>query len=213
MNFSISSGSIFWLILSVLGAVLLAAWAYRFALPALSKKTRGILWGLRSLAFILLLLLLARPLLSLAERSDENQVVLLEDISLSMDLPSGEADRNRSELAREAIEQLEKIFEGRFTVRRWVFASEAQLETYDSLATIDRAVALALQHMRSRDVVFVGHGHFSRAVLTRWIEQPVYEGIRFSMYAGTVGICGFEHGVRQVGGLGITGSPRPPASP
>ncbi|HEY9264429.1 MAG TPA: acid phosphatase, partial [Mycobacterium sp.] len=47
----------------------------------------------------------------------------------------------------------------------------------------DRAIALALEHMQSRDVVFVGHGHFSRAVITRWIEQPVYEGIRFAMPA------------------------------
>ncbi|MDP9168527.1 MAG: acid phosphatase, partial [Actinomycetota bacterium] len=44
----------------------------------------------------------------------------------------------------------------------------------------DRAVSLALSHMESRDVVFVGHGHFSRAVMTRWIEQPIAEGIRVS---------------------------------
>ena len=28
----------------------------------------------------------------------------------------------------------------------------------------DRAIAFALEHMQTRDVVFVGHGHFSRAV-------------------------------------------------
>jgi probable phosphoglycerate mutase len=76
----------------------------------------------------------------------------------------------------------------------------------------DRAIAIALEHMESRDVVFVGHGHFSRAVLTRWIEQPVYEGIRFAMPAASIAVCGFEHGVRQIAGLGITGHPRSPAS-
>ena len=45
----------------------------------------------------------------------------------------------------------------------------------------DQAIAMALEHMESRDVVFVGHGHFSRAVLTRWVELPIYEGIRFAM--------------------------------
>src|SRR5690606_31757664 len=30
----------------------------------------------------------------------------------------------------------------------------------------DRAIAYALEHMQSRDVLFVGHGHFSRAVMT-----------------------------------------------
>ncbi|MDT5011189.1 MAG: hypothetical protein QOH57_2806 [Mycobacterium sp.] len=76
----------------------------------------------------------------------------------------------------------------------------------------DQAIAVALQHMQSRDVVFVGHGHFSRAVLTRWIEQPVYEGVRFAMPAASIAVCGFEHGVRQITGLGISGHPRPPAS-
>ncbi|MCH9642193.1 MAG: acid phosphatase [Actinomycetia bacterium] len=71
----------------------------------------------------------------------------------------------------------------------------------------DRAIDLALGHMESRDVVFVGHGHFSRALITRWIEQPVYEGIRFAMPAVSIAVCGFEHGVRQLGALALTGHP------
>ena len=47
-----------------------------------------------------------------------------------------------------------------------------------------RPSTLASTHMESRDVVFVGHGHFSRSVITRWVEQPVYEGIRFAFAAG-----------------------------
>jgi broad specificity phosphatase PhoE len=73
----------------------------------------------------------------------------------------------------------------------------------------DRAVALALQHMDSRDVLFVGHGHFSRAVITRWIELPLSEGIRFAMAAASIAVCGFEHGVRQLSALGLTGYPHP----
>ncbi len=72
----------------------------------------------------------------------------------------------------------------------------------------DRAVALALQQMASRDVVFVGHGHFSRAVITRWVELPLVEGLRFAMPAGSVAVCGFEHGARQLQALGLTGSPQ-----
>ncbi|HEX9832526.1 MAG TPA: acid phosphatase, partial [Mycobacterium sp.] len=33
----------------------------------------------------------------------------------------------------------------------------------------DGAVELALRHMVSRDVVFVGHAHFSRSVIARWV--------------------------------------------
>ncbi|MDT5348807.1 MAG: hypothetical protein QOH91_2094 [Mycobacterium sp.] len=68
----------------------------------------------------------------------------------------------------------------------------------------DRAVALALEHMASRDVLFVGHGHFSRAVITRWLELPLPEGSRFGMTTASIAICGFEHGVRQLTALGLT---------
>ena len=73
----------------------------------------------------------------------------------------------------------------------------------------DRAVGLALSHMAERDVVFIGHGHFSRSMLTRWIELPVSEGIRVSMVAASIAVCGFEHGVRQISALGLTGHTNP----
>jgi len=73
----------------------------------------------------------------------------------------------------------------------------------------DRAVELALEHMASCDVVFVGHGHFSRAVLTRWLEMPLQQGIRFDMVAASIAVCGFERGVRQLAALGLTGYPHP----
>ena len=73
----------------------------------------------------------------------------------------------------------------------------------------DRAVAMALKHMQTRDVLLVGHGHFSRAVLTRWIEQHLCEGTRFAMVASSIAVCGFEHRIRQISGLGVTGYPRP----
>ncbi len=72
-------------------------------------------------------------------------------------------------------------------------------------ARADRAVALALRHLASRDVVFVGHGHFSRAVITRWLELPLAEGARFGMTAASIAVCGFEHGVRQLAALGLAG--------
>jgi broad specificity phosphatase PhoE len=68
----------------------------------------------------------------------------------------------------------------------------------------DRAVALALEHMASRDVLFISHGHFSRAVITRWLELPLVEGSRFGMLTASIAICGFDHGLRQLGALGLT---------
>jgi broad specificity phosphatase PhoE len=76
----------------------------------------------------------------------------------------------------------------------------------------DRAIAMALQHMESHDVVFVSHGHFSRSVITRWVELPLVEGSRFGMRTGSIAMCGFEHGIRQLLALGLTGQPQPIAA-
>ena len=73
----------------------------------------------------------------------------------------------------------------------------------------DRAITYALDQMESRDVLFVGHGHFSRSVVTRWAELPLSEGIRFAMVAASIAVCGFEHGVRQISALGLTGHRHP----
>ena len=72
----------------------------------------------------------------------------------------------------------------------------------------DRAVALALEYMASRDVLFVGHGHFSRSVITRWVELPLVEGSRFGC-PRLRRLGGFEHGIRQLAALGYP-SPHDP---
>ncbi|GAY19051.1 acid phosphatase [Mycobacterium sp. shizuoka-1] len=68
----------------------------------------------------------------------------------------------------------------------------------------DQAVSYALERMVDRDVVFVGHGHFSRSVVTRWVEQPLREGARYGFGAASVAVCGFEYGLRQLSALGMT---------
>ena len=73
----------------------------------------------------------------------------------------------------------------------------------------DGAVELALQHMASRDVVFVGHAHFSRSVIARWVESPVPNGIRFAMAPASIAVLGFEHAVRQIIAQGLTGHQDP----
>jgi broad specificity phosphatase PhoE len=91
----------------------------------------------------------------------------------------------------------------------WTHGGDGGESVQQASDRADKAVALALQHMESRDVVFVGHGHFSRAVITRWIELPLSEGIRFAMAAASIAVCGFEHGMRQLSALGLTGYPHP----
>jgi probable phosphoglycerate mutase len=76
-------------------------------------------------------------------------------------------------------------------------------------ARADRAVQMALMHLETRDAIFVGHGHFSRAVIARWAELPLQDGIRFAMVAASIAVCGWEHGLRQISALALTGYPHP----
>ena len=55
----------------------------------------------------------------------------------------------------------------------------------------------------------IGHGHFSRSILSRWVELPVSEGVRFSMAAASIAVCGYEKGIRQISALGLTGHTNP----
>ncbi|MCV7175192.1 acid phosphatase [Mycolicibacterium sphagni] len=73
----------------------------------------------------------------------------------------------------------------------------------------DQAVSYALENMVDRDVVFVGHGHFSRSVVTRWVEQPLREGARYGFGPASVAVCGFEYGLRQLSALGLTSHREP----
>lgn len=69
----------------------------------------------------------------------------------------------------------------------------------------DRVLAAVARQLAAHDVVLVGHGHFSRVLISRWLELPVREGLRFGMTPASVAVCGFEHGVAQLGALGLTG--------
>nr|WP_090345208.1 acid phosphatase [Mycolicibacterium malmesburyense]CRL77346.1 acid phosphatase [Mycolicibacterium malmesburyense] len=73
----------------------------------------------------------------------------------------------------------------------------------------DSALDMALTHMESRDVVFVGHAHFSRSMIARWVELPVPSGIRFAMAPASLAVLGFEHAMRQIIAQGLTGHQDP----
>ncbi|SEH90383.1 probable phosphoglycerate mutase [Mycolicibacterium rutilum] len=91
----------------------------------------------------------------------------------------------------------------------WTHGADGGESVADVTARADRAVELALTHMETRDVVFVGHAHFSRSVIARWVELPVPNGIRFAMAPASIAVLGFEHGVRQIIAQGLTGHQDP----
>lgn len=70
-------------------------------------------------------------------------------------------------------------------------------DTADAVA--DRADRV-LERVRTAnsDVILIGHGHFSRALVARWLDLPVTAGARFALEPGAVSVLGREHGVTQL---------------
>ncbi|GAB2641649.1 acid phosphatase [Nocardia goodfellowii] len=62
----------------------------------------------------------------------------------------------------------------------------------------DRVLATAEPELAERDVVLVGHGHFSRALITRWAELELIEGRRFAMSTAATSVLGYDHGDRTI---------------
>ncbi|KAA5832864.1 acid phosphatase [Saccharopolyspora hirsuta] len=48
------------------------------------------------------------------------------------------------------------------------------------------------------DVVLVGHGHFSRCLIARWLGLPATAGVRFALDPAGITVLGRERGVPQI---------------
>lgn len=62
-------------------------------------------------------------------------------------------------------------------------------------ARADAVLAGARDASADGDVVLVGHGHFSRVLIARWIGLPATEGVRFTMDAAAWSVLGYERDV------------------
>ncbi|WP_230329329.1 acid phosphatase [Nocardia aurantiaca] len=62
----------------------------------------------------------------------------------------------------------------------------------------DHILATVVPELDTRDVVLVGHGHFSRALIARWAEFEVIEGRRFFLSTAAVTVMGHDHQERTV---------------
>ncbi len=62
----------------------------------------------------------------------------------------------------------------------------------------DRVLDSVSGALRERDVVLVGHGHFSRALIARWAELDIQEGRRFFMSTGAISVLGHDYQARTV---------------
>lgn len=67
----------------------------------------------------------------------------------------------------------------------------------------DAVLADAVATRSDGDVVLVGHGHFSRVMIARWLSQPATAGVRFSLEAPSWAVLGDERGVPRLDHLNV----------
>lgn len=73
-------------------------------------------------------------------------------------------------------------------------------------ARADRLLARVRAALEDTEVILVGHGHFSRVLLARWIGLPPAAGVRFALDPAGVSVLGDERGESQIQHLNIVPS-------
>ncbi len=111
----------------ILAAVALAAWAYLTSPAPLTRLQRGLLWGCRAGAFLVLLLLLSRPIAVVKEAiRGKPQLAVLLDRSASMAVADGQGGQTRLARAFEAARLLAASLGDRYDVDIRPFSDELE---------------------------------------------------------------------------------------
>lgn len=67
----------------------------------------------------------------------------------------------------------------------------------------DRLLARVRTALADTEVVLVGHGHFGRVLLARWVGLPVTAGVHFALDPAGISVLGDERGEPQIQHLNI----------
>ena len=77
-------------------------------------------------------------------------------------------------------------------------------ETADQVgARADKLLGRVRAALAETDVILVGHGHFSRVVIARWLGLPSTAGVHFGLDPAGVTVLGDERGVPKIENLNI----------
>ncbi|WP_329055490.1 acid phosphatase [Amycolatopsis sp. NBC_01488] len=67
----------------------------------------------------------------------------------------------------------------------------------------DRVLTRARRDIEAGDVILVGHGHFSRVLVARWLGLPATSGVHFGLDAAGIAVLGDERGEPQIEHLNL----------
>ncbi|HKS44786.1 MAG TPA: acid phosphatase [Amycolatopsis sp.] len=77
-------------------------------------------------------------------------------------------------------------------------------ESADQVTTrADKLLERVRAALADREVILIGHGHFSRVLLARWIGLPATSGVHFGLDPAGVSVLGHERGEPQIQHLNI----------
>src|SRR5436190_6112979 len=151
-----------WPVLLIVAAALaaLSLWAYRFSIPPLPGWAKRLMPGLRALALLVLLALLAQPVFE-RSRGGGLRIVALVDRSRSMTLPARPGGPTRAREADRAVGELVRAWRGRAAVDTVPFAAGLGAGSGASATAIGDALAQLARSpegQRANGVVVVSDG-------------------------------------------------------
>ncbi|MGW4489888.1 acid phosphatase [Amycolatopsis sp. NPDC004368] len=73
----------------------------------------------------------------------------------------------------------------------------------DVAARADKVLDRARREIDNGDVVLVGHGHFSRVLVARWVGLPPAAGVHFGLDPAGIAVLGDERGEPQIEHLNL----------
>ena len=85
----------------------------------------------------------------------------------------------------------------------WTHAIPGGESAADVAARADKVLDRARREIDNGDVVLVGHGHFSRVLVARWVGLSSTAGVHFGLDPAGIAVLGDERGEPQVEHLNL----------
>ncbi|RSM64864.1 acid phosphatase [Kibdelosporangium aridum] len=85
----------------------------------------------------------------------------------------------------------------------WTHPSPGGEEAKQVSDRADAVLARVKELLPCGDVILVGHGHFSRVLIARWLDLPATSGVHFGLDPAGTAVLDYERGEPRIGRLNV----------